>query len=723
MEKATPQDTVSVVSSEESQEAEQLSKWSPGYWNRFPFVGAIALAFIVLLAGAALGVLIGSDRVSTTTWSQRVAPNVILSALNAVSSLALALAVGEGVAIAWWRRAMKGSTVKDLHEEWELSGGPFNLITKPKSIFTSTIALAVLATQIAILNSILYQRATSTYSAPDKPKELRCIGIAAEEFPSTGYVVANTTVGDVASGDSFMLGDAYIPTVNKWQTANGFFSGYNELFRFRTDSGAPQYCDGVCLGSFEAIGFEIDCAESESHQDIALPAIAAYEAQGDESAWTDLPIFNSNFSLDYSSEARNYSQISLDLQFFVSDNPMDATPTSCPGTVFVRQCILRPAIISYPLKVTNFTNEHIINGVELSSFKQVPRDDDLNAQVKPPIYSSALKQAEGFSVVRYLYPEDTRAIRSLTSLGGLVNAFSQFLASTAAITYTGVDGSWSLMLEGTLAGRMMYGPPNMGTCDCSFRKDSLDTIIASINQLSFMTATGMIDISSFAGLPTSGRPFSSSFPSALIMGVDSNYTTTFRLSEIDATQLTDVVHYQTHYLFAGLAFGITLVCVLLVIPTFWHYGELGRRVTLGPVEIASAFGAPMLIDNTHKEGSAEAHNETIDTLIEHIGDRKIVYGFVDVEDDGREIKVQQMHLPNDGTNTAASGSPNIPEVKATAQTSSSPRVDGNIQGQQSGTTLQKRRSVRLGLAAPERVRPTSQLYSVQKSPRLGDVHE
>ncbi len=124
MEKPNAHATISIVGSEQQHHGiELVSKWLPGYWKRFPFIGAFALTCIATLACIALGVLIGSDGVSTSTWPQRIAPNVVLSMINAISSLALTLAVSEGVAIAWWRLAMQGSTVAQLHHQWELSSG------------------------------------------------------------------------------------------------------------------------------------------------------------------------------------------------------------------------------------------------------------------------------------------------------------------------------------------------------------------------------------------------------------------------------------------------------------------------------------------------------------------------------------------------------------------------------------------------------------------------
>jgi len=533
--------------------------------------------------------------------------------------------------------------------------------------------------------------------------------------------------------------------VNSWETSNGFFAGYNELFRFSKQTlpagnGDLQYCDGICYATFDTIGFEIDCVDQTNHTDIAIPAIAAYESGGNSSAWTNLPIFNSSFGLEYATQDRNYSQITLNLQYFQSDDPYNPKSTTCPGNVFNKQCTLRPATVRYPIQVTNFTNSHIINGLSLAS----PNAKTMNAQTMnsaptPPAYSSALKQAEGFQVINYLYPNDNHTIRSLTALGGIASAMSQFLSSTATITYTG-DDDWSLTQVGTLSQTMMYGPPNMGSCDCSFKNEALDTIISSINQLAFLTATGLVDTTPFRGLPQTGKPFPNTLPQALVVGVDHNDTTTFRAAPNTATQVADVVHYKTHYLFAGLAFGITIICVLLVIPSFWQYGELGRRVTLGPMEIASAFGAPILVDNAHQQDADSGPAKSdINNLIKKIGDRKIVYGFVDVDEDGmghQEMHLEQQHqqqqqqqhqqsVHNNNNSPIVPPSPHIaqsPIMPITSPPTSPALTQFNTETETESSRMQKRKSVRLAMGRPESVRPTSSVIAptpMTMSPRAG----
>ena len=100
------------------------------------------------------------------------------------------------------------------------------------------------------------------------------------------------------------------------------------------------------------------------------------------------------------------------------------------------------------------------------------QSQQINAAANVPPYKAANKQAEGYEIISYLYPNDAHIIPSLTALGGMANAMSQFLSSTAAITYTGNE-DWSLAQVGTLSQTLMYGPPNMGSCDCSFKSTAL----------------------------------------------------------------------------------------------------------------------------------------------------------------------------------------------------------------------------------------------------------
>jgi hypothetical protein len=258
----------------------------------------------------------------------------------------------------------------------------------------------------------------------------------------------------------------------------------------------------------------------------------------------------------------------------------------------------------------------------------------------------------------YINITDTREVGGLTTLGGIATALDQFLSAYATITYNGEYESasvWALKQQGPLAQTMMYGPPVMGSCDCSFRDESLDTVVEAINQLTFLTSIGMIDQTAFMGRAVGLND------QATIYGVGKNSTTAFR--SLDGTmQISDVVYYRTSYWFMGFGVLSTLIVMGLVIPSYWKYGELGRDVTLGPIEVASAFRAPMLTEG--RTNAAEAGGD-IKELIKDVGHRKVMYGFVDETEDHAED-----HLPR-----------------------------------------RSRNSVRLGISEPQNVRPASGVWS------------
>ena len=61
---------------------------------------------------------------------------------------------------------------------------------------------------------------------------------------------------------------------------------------------------------------------------------------------------------------------------------------------------------------------------------------------------------------------------------------------------------------------------------------------------------------------------------------------------IPTTQLKSETYYVGKPAFAWGAFASTIVVVMLILPSYWGFWQLGRKVTLGPLEIANAFNAP-----------------------------------------------------------------------------------------------------------------------------------
>jgi hypothetical protein len=71
---------------------------------------------LLCLAGRVVLLMISNGQ-AVSSW--RVQPTVLISIFSTVANSCLAFALTEGLAISWWNKALKGSTLKGLHERWQ----------------------------------------------------------------------------------------------------------------------------------------------------------------------------------------------------------------------------------------------------------------------------------------------------------------------------------------------------------------------------------------------------------------------------------------------------------------------------------------------------------------------------------------------------------------------------------------------------------------------------
>lgn len=92
------------------------SSWRPSIFRIGPLTGLLALLFAFLQIFASYAVLKASDKATISTWEYQ--PTVYLAILVAISNKALAFAAIQGVAVTFWLRALKGTTLRQLHRDW-----------------------------------------------------------------------------------------------------------------------------------------------------------------------------------------------------------------------------------------------------------------------------------------------------------------------------------------------------------------------------------------------------------------------------------------------------------------------------------------------------------------------------------------------------------------------------------------------------------------------------
>lgn len=97
----------------------QGRRWETTLLRIGPIAGLCALLSAMMSLLVALAILVSSRGVPKTSWS--VPPSSWLAICTAVANQALRFAAFQGVAIAWWFKALQGSSLGRLHSDCKCS--------------------------------------------------------------------------------------------------------------------------------------------------------------------------------------------------------------------------------------------------------------------------------------------------------------------------------------------------------------------------------------------------------------------------------------------------------------------------------------------------------------------------------------------------------------------------------------------------------------------------
>ena len=254
----------------------------------------------------------------------------------------------------------------------------------------------------------------------------------------------------------------------------------------------------------------------------------------------------------------------------------------CEGVLLVKECSLRLATMRYPI-IIDGSRKTISLKPDTSIFddKGVAEIDEL------PIESTGLSMLSG------IY---------LTLIGQFASSLSMTNSGTRG--YSLQPSNDALLAQFTdFRALDQYGGLTsalLGFDGCHLRfNDPFDYVMNKTRELMFRKALA-----------------------------DAN-STAMQAVTVDVQSSTNV--YHTNYAFVAIAVVITLLSILFVATTFYGYWELGREVSMSPLEIAKAFDAPLL--------AMEDSNNDSKALVKSIGNKAVRYGVI-VEPVG--------HTPVDG---------------------------------------------------------------------------
>jgi hypothetical protein len=213
-------------------------------------------------------------------------------------------------------------------------------------------------------------------------------------------------------------------------------------------------------------------------------------------------------------------------------------------------------------------------------------------------YNITSKQQGGFHVLRH---EDIMGgIFDVPQfLGGLTLAFETYLGGHANISFKGAT-SYAPDIMGSVYKYVLNAGDIRATCGYRWinplepgsQTESLTrSVVSSINEIMLLANIGVPALWNTSSAPQAA------------------------LTSFNATMYRDSVHYSTniHYMIGAVV--SNFICVLCVLPSYWGFWQLGRKVALSPFEIAAAFRSPMV--NT---------GGTIDDILRENGNQQVQFG-------------------------------------------------------------------------------------------------
>ena len=235
----------------------------------------------------------------------------------------------------------------------------------------------------------------------------------------------------------------------------------------------------------------------------------------------------------------------------------------CLGNLLVRNCTLVAATVQYAVELTSSTAS-LANGTTIW--------DDI---VVGPLVNDSLTED--------VYDNDGK-----TTYGGMARALHNRFGSYMLSIWGGAVG-YQAIGDGETATAYVKNNRASPDCDMTFN-DPMDDMLAGARELMFRSAV-------------SAGSFNSSYRQA-----------------ISATETGAQNVYKSQYLFLGLATMLSGLGILFVTMTFNGFWQLGRRVTLSPIETAKAFNAPLLSSNDS--------NAPMRSLLDELSMRPVRYGAV-----------------------------------------------------------------------------------------------
>jgi hypothetical protein len=528
-----------------------------------------------------------------------ITANVWISILVFVAGKAMAFLFAEAVTTAWWVSAMEGGTLKELHHNWEAGKSIAGVLKNPR-MFNIICLGSVAFTCFAGLGTV-FQKATSVVTGEENTFP-EMSAFVAVQFPA-GW--SGTLVTDADS----ITPSAALSAIMKDHSQNKDIVLDVDLCKADNKT--------TCNLLLPALGFQYDCHFGDMGFDVNL--------EPDAAALFSAAFIWGDSDIPYLSEISPWQIADWNPWTAKLDVTFKTTPDDANTTKKYRNCTLTPAIVNYPIQITNKiatlkaptgtpnwagADSQVIASQNLNVFV-----DEVNQTLKYPLSLD--------------YEVDTRYKMNVT-----VGALYMALESMFGMSVVFNTGRESSIQYGAYTSTYLKDPAPDNQVDVATTwSDPLPDVALRVRDFMFRTAIALAANKIPSDVGEHDGP----------LGMESyqpTYTTYAQSTAMDSHMIRIIPVYKTNFTFAWIGFALMLGSIAATIPLFYGFWRLGRKVSLSPLEMAKAMN---VVGNGSNEGNTAndarnvfvtddagmgGSNAEMKGLLTRFGDRQVRYGQV-----------------------------------------------------------------------------------------------
>ncbi|KIV78389.1 hypothetical protein PV11_10111 [Exophiala sideris] len=586
-------------------QAEAGTPWLGGAGRRFPLASFICLAVILAATIVVIVVLLEAENKDIDSWCP---PKIIVSGASchrygirvstviAISSFisvkALAIMFMEGVAISWWVDALGGQRIKNLHYRWKISQSFLSGIFRAS--WSWIVVASFVATTFAALEALLQMASSSATAFSISTVDMTAT--LADALPA-GFSGVIAAIGHDEFGTVYFTP----PFIDILQNHSSQTPTLLDM------QGCDTTANVSCATTLTGVGFHYKCNASRS----ALQAPISDSDNGTVSQ-PENTVFEVTFIEDLQSNWALYMNVAW-----------QDTPGSEGDVIANRNCTLVPALVEYPVNVTqrivtlqppNSTVDWAVGHNNVNDSSTYAVDRVLN-DLPVPSYDAAVQDGVDLTPGTH------------STLGGIALAFSTLFDSSISVESDVTNSGSDVSITGSFAAAFAHFESGTGSINDTLNNtyaSPVDSLLSNIRDIMFRSSVAIAanNITSFA---RTNDTDDGSGPDHATTSVPAKAITTSGTYQLYHTV------YKTNNTMLGISVTLVLAAVLAILPLFWGFWHLGRKVSLSPIEIAMAFKSAHADGQSKGQDHAEflpdyGSNFNAKELVDLLGETEIRYG-------------------------------------------------------------------------------------------------